>query len=91
MKKEAKKSGEKALGMRSFSTDALNGYYNEINMVQILLMIGEYEKALSRLEYVISKSGFISAEILKLDPFWNPIREMEGFKAIINNPAYQAK
>ena len=91
MKKEAIEAGRKALDIISFSDDAFMGYYSEIDMVKILLLIGEYEDALTRLEYIISKSGLIAVEILKLDPFWNPIREMEGFKAIINNPEYQVK
>ena len=52
-------------------------------------MIGEYENALKRIEFIIQQSGMITADNLKLDPFWNPIKEKEGFKAIINNPGYQ--
>ncbi|MCK5105513.1 MAG: hypothetical protein KAR17_21965, partial [Cyclobacteriaceae bacterium] len=69
--------------------DAYFGFYPEMDMAKILLMVGEYDKVLSRLEFLLSQNGSISIELLKLDPFWNPIREMDGFKAIINNPKYQ--
>lgn len=58
-------------------------------MVKILVLIGQHEDAVIRLEYIISQSGNLTADVLQLDPFWNPIREMDRFKAIINNPEYQ--
>ena len=42
-----------------------------------------------KLEYLIKQNGLISVELLKRDPFWDPLRGMNGFKAIINNPEYQ--
>ncbi|MFC2123808.1 tetratricopeptide repeat protein [Bacteroidota bacterium] len=89
MKKEAIEAGEKALDILSFSNHAMMGFHPEMDMVKILVMVGDYEHALSRLEKIINQTGYITANVLQFDPFWNPIREMEGFKAIINNPKYQ--
>jgi hypothetical protein len=38
---------------------------------------------------VIKHSGFWSVEILKLDPFWDPVRNHGKFREIISNPEYQ--
>ncbi|MCK5367844.1 MAG: tetratricopeptide repeat protein, partial [Cyclobacteriaceae bacterium] len=89
MKKEAIEAGERALDILNFSNDAYAGYAYEMGMVKILVIVGEYKDALTRLDNIISRHGGISVEVLKLDPFWNPIRDMDGFKAIINNPEYQ--
>jgi len=35
--------------------------------------------------------GFLSADYLKLDPFWDPVRNHPKFKEIISNPDYQIK
>jgi len=89
MKEEAIKTGQRALELLSFSNDAHGGYWGEMEMVRILVMIGEYDDALTRLDQIISQNGNISVELLKLDPFWNPVRDMDKFKEIISNPKYQ--
>ena len=52
-------------------------------------MVGEYDGVLSRIENLLDQSGYISIELLKIDPFWNPVRDMDKFKEIISNPKYQ--
>ena len=90
MKSEALEAGEKALDILNYSDDAFWGFENETNMVRIYLMVGEYEEAIRGLENMISwEDGRLTVERLKFDPFWDPIRELDGFKAIINNPEYQ--
>jgi hypothetical protein len=52
--------------------------------------VGNFNEAMNRLERVIEHSGrIISVEILKLDPFWDPVRNNAKFQEIINNPEYQ--
>ena len=88
-KSKAIEAGRKAVEIRGLNKDAYFGFYREMDMAKILLMVGEYEEAIAKLEFLLSQNGSISIELLKLDPFWNPIKEMDGFKAIINNPEYQ--
>jgi tetratricopeptide (TPR) repeat protein len=64
-------------------------YEREMDMVRILVIIGEYDEAMQRLDQIMKNLGFITPEILKLDPFWDPVRNEEKFKEIIRNPAYK--
>ena len=89
LKEQAIQTGKKALELMNFTINAHGGLWTEIDIVKIFLMVGEFEDTLTRLEFIISQNGSITVEELKLNPFWNPIREMDGFKAIINNPEYQ--
>jgi len=89
LKEQALEAGRKALEILDSSKDALGGYLREMDMVRILLMVGEYDDALIKLDQVIKHNGFWSVEILKLDPFWDPVRDHEKFKEIISNPEYQ--
>lgn len=89
MKEQALEAGRKALKILDSSKDALGGYLREMDMARILLMVGQYDDALKKLEQVIKHNGFWSVEILKLDPFWDPVRNIEKFKEIISNPEYQ--
>jgi TolB-like protein/Tfp pilus assembly protein PilF len=89
MKEQALKAGKKALDILNLDIDRLNGFQPEMNMVMILVMVEEYDEAMIRLDKIIKYHGFISVEILKIDPFWDPVRNNEKFQEIINNPAYQ--
>ncbi len=89
MKEPALRAGRKALEILNSSNDAMYGYWREMDMVRILIMVEEYDDALIKLDQVIKHSGFWTVEILKLDPFWDPVRNNEKFKEIISNPEYQ--
>ena len=89
MTQEAVTSGEKALSIMNFSIDFLRGFQRDLDMAKILLMIGEYDKAITKLEFLIQQNGYLSVELLKLDPFWDPLRKMRAFQELINNPKYQ--
>ncbi|MCZ6694753.1 MAG: tetratricopeptide repeat protein, partial [Bacteroidetes bacterium] len=86
---EAMAAGNKALAIINISVDALRGFYRELDMARILMMIGEYDEAIAKLEFLLQQYGYISVELLKIDPFWDPLRELDAFKALIENPKYQ--
>ncbi|MCK5278163.1 MAG: hypothetical protein KAK04_06480, partial [Cyclobacteriaceae bacterium] len=88
-KSKAIEAGRKAIEIRGLNKDAYFGFYREMDMAKILLMIGEHDKSIAKLEFLLQQNGNISVELLKLDPFWEPLRELDEFKALINNPEYQ--
>jgi len=89
MTEEAMAANNKALAIINISVDAFRGFYRELDMARILLMIGRYDEAISKLEFLLQQNGLISVELLKKDPFWKPLRDMAAFKALIENPDYQ--
>jgi tetratricopeptide (TPR) repeat protein len=90
LKEDALDAGNKALEILDFTKDAQGGTFPETGMVRILVMVGDYDQALERLERIIKHTGFtINVEILKLDPFWDPVRNNAKFQEIIKNPDYQ--
>lgn len=90
MKKEALEAGRKALEVLGPERDALAGSNNEHDMIMILLMLGEYGEALDRLGALIRHNGFLTSELLNLDPFWDPVRDHPKFQAIVDNPEFRA-
>ncbi len=89
MEEEALAAGRKALEMLDLSKDAMGGIDPELDMVKILVMTGEHDEAMRRLEKIISQHGDLTANILKIDPFWDPVRNHEIFRKIIANPEYK--
>jgi TolB-like protein/AraC-like DNA-binding protein/Flp pilus assembly protein TadD len=92
MKEQALDAGNKALEILNSSKDAFDGFYPEMDMVMILVLLEEYNEALFRLDRIIKHTGLITTvEELKLHPIWDPVREHPKFKEIINNPEYQIR
>ena len=89
MRKESLEAGNRALSLMNVSIDALRGVYREIDMARILMMLGDNDEAIEKLEFLLQQYSFLSVEILKNDPFWDPLRKLESFKTLINNAKYQ--
>ena len=89
MKEEAMTAGNKALSIINISVDAVVGFYRELEMAKILLMVEHYDEAITKLEFLLQRNGNLSVELLKQDPFWDPLRDIDAFKTVIQNPKYQ--
>ncbi len=91
MKEEALAAGNKSLSLMNISIDALRGFTREMDMSVILVMTGKYDEAITKLEFLLGQNGFISVELLKNDPIWEPLKNRDAFKALIKNPKYQIR
>ena len=89
MRKESLEAGNRALSLMNTSIDALRGVYRELDMARILMMLGNNDEAIEKLESQLQQDSFLSVELLKNDPFWDPLRNLDSFKNLINNPKYQ--
>ena len=89
MKQKAIEYGRKGNEILGFNKDAISGFYAEMDMARILLMTGDYNGALSILEFLFEHTGYISTELLRIDPFWDPLRDLERYKKMILKFKYQ--
>jgi TolB-like protein/Tfp pilus assembly protein PilF len=82
-KGKAIENGAKAVEMLPMNKDAYFGVYRIEDMARILVMTGDYNKALEQIKFLLSHPGPLSVKILELDPDWKPLRELPEFKKII--------
>ncbi|MBN2348693.1 MAG: hypothetical protein JXJ22_07650, partial [Bacteroidales bacterium] len=47
------------------------------------------DETMIRLDNIMKHHGYVTAEILRIDPFWDPVRNHQKFMEIISNPLYQ--
>jgi serine/threonine-protein kinase len=78
-KKEAIKAGEKAVELLPIRKEAFRGPFRMEDLARIYLMVGEHEKALERIEHLLSIPGMLSASLLQLDPIWKPLENNPRF------------
>ena len=89
MDEEAVAANNKALTLMNLSIDSWRGFQRELDMAKILMMIGKKNEAIDKLEFLLQKNGYISVELLKNEPFWDPLRHIDSFNNLIRNPKYQ--
>jgi serine/threonine-protein kinase len=82
-KGKAIEEGAKAVDLLPMNKDAYFGAYRIEDMARIYVMVGDYDKALEQIRFLLSHPGPMSVKMLQLDPVWKPLREMPEFKKII--------
>jgi len=55
----------------------------EFDLGLVHAMVGEYDAALGRIEYVLSISSMLSAALLRVDPRWDPLRGHPSFDKLL--------
>jgi len=76
---------ELAVQQLPLSLDAFFGVYPLISLAQVYIMVGKYDAALDKLEFLLSLHApkYITAPILRLDPMYDPIRNNPRFQALL--------
>ena len=84
-KEEAIREGEKAVELLPVSKDALDAPDYIRNLAQIYVMVGDFDSAIDRLEYLLSIPSFnISIPYLRIDPTWVPLRNHPRFQKLLS-------
>ena len=79
-KDKAIKEGKRGVELLPISKEAWNGYYREVDLTKIYTMVGEYDLAIDKLDYLLSIPGELSVPYIKIDPVW---------KTLFTNPRFQ--
>jgi non-specific serine/threonine protein kinase len=82
---EAVREAELAVEQLPISLDAFFGVYPLVSLAQVYVMVGKYDAALDKLEYLMSLHApkYITAHILRLDPMYDPLRSNPRFQALL--------
>jgi non-specific serine/threonine protein kinase len=82
---EAVRESKLAVEQLPISLDAMDGVNLLISLARVYVMVGEYDAALDKLEYLISLHApkSITAPILRLDPIYDPLRSNPRFQKLL--------
>lgn len=84
-KEEAIQEGKRAVNLYPQSKDAYGAPHYVNSLAMIYTIVGEYEEAISQLEYLMSipSGDIVSIPVLRLDPVWDPLRQHSRFKSLL--------
>jgi len=82
---EAVREAELAVKQLPISVDAWQGVHHVISLAQVYTMVGKYDAALEKLEFLLSLHApkLLTAQILRLDPIYDPLRSNPRFQALM--------
>ena len=83
LKNKAIVEGKKGIELLPLEKEAYRGYYREWDMAIIYTLLGDYDNALKKIDFILSIPGAFSVNQLKLDPLYDPIRNLAGYKSIV--------
>lgn len=82
-KTKAIKQGKQAVKLLPISKDAFYGIPYVQDLARIYTIVGEYDKALDQLEYLLSVPSWLSVPWVKIDPRWNSLRDLPRFQQLL--------
>jgi serine/threonine protein kinase/Tfp pilus assembly protein PilF len=82
-KDKAIEEGKRGVELLPISKEAWNGYYREVDRAKIYTMVGEYDLAIDKLDYLLSIPGELSVPYIKIDPVWKPLFNNTRFQKVL--------
>ncbi len=83
LKDKAVYEGKKGIELLPLEKEAYRGYYRQWDLAEIYVLIGDYDKAIRQIDFILSIPGAFSVSLLKADPLYDPLRDLPGYKAIV--------
>ncbi|MCH7773738.1 MAG: protein kinase [Bacteroidetes bacterium] len=75
--------GKKGVELLPVTKEAWRGYFKELDLAKIYTIVGEYELAIQKLDYLLSIPGELSVPYIKIDPVWKDLLELPRMKEVL--------
>jgi serine/threonine-protein kinase len=79
-KQDAIREGKKGVDLMPVSKEAWRGTFRVKDMAAIHVMVGEYDKAIDQLDYLLSIPSELTVNWLMIDPIWQPLYSLPKFQ-----------
>ena len=84
LKEKAIAEGQRGIALLPLEKEAYRGYYRQWDMTIIYTLLGDNDNALKQIDFILSIPGAFSVNQLKLDPLYDSLRKLPGYKAIVD-------
>jgi len=84
-KEDAIREGNLGVELLPVTKDAFRGCYRVKDLARIYVMVGEFDKAIEQLKFLLDRPSEMSIPLLQLDPTWDPLRDHPRFKKLLKS------
>ncbi len=81
--RDAVHEGERAVALLPYPSGGSESTLMPANLARIHVLLGQQEKAIDELAIVFSRPGPLSPAWLRVDPFWDPLRDHLRFQRMV--------
>ncbi len=81
-KEKAIAEGKKGVELLPVTKEAWRGYFRELDLAKIYTIVGEYDLAIQKLDYLLSIPGELSVPYIKIDPVWKDLLDLPQMKEV---------
>jgi tetratricopeptide (TPR) repeat protein len=83
LKEKAIQEALKGVEILPVSKEFWRGINRVQDLARVYVMVREYDKALDKIEYLLSIPGELSIPLLKIDPVWAPLHSLPRFQKLL--------
>jgi len=84
-KEDAIREGKLGVELLPVAKEAMRGLWRVEALAKIYIMVSEFNAAIDQLEFLLSKPGWMSVPLLRLDPAWTPLSDHPRFKKLVES------
>ncbi|HOC42370.1 MAG TPA: protein kinase [Thermoanaerobaculales bacterium] len=82
-RQQAVAEGRRATELLPRSRDGFYYIPSAIDLAQIYVMVGDHERAVEQLEYLLTNPSWVSVAWLEIDPTWSALRDDPAFQELL--------
>ncbi len=82
-KEKAIAEGRKGAELLPVAKESIRGWYRVLDLAKIYAIVGEYDLAIRKLDYLLSIPGELSVPFIKIDPVWKDLLELPQMKEVL--------
>ena len=83
LREDAIRNGQKGLASLEPQGDRFAEGDRRADLATIYVLVGEHERALDELEWLLANPSDFSAALVRVDPLWDPLRENPRFRRLV--------
>ncbi|MEJ2613520.1 MAG: protein kinase [Ignavibacteriaceae bacterium] len=82
-KEKALEQIKRGTNLNPFKEQSYFKFSRMLSFAEVYTLVGDYDNAIKQIDTILSKPGYFSVNRLKINPLFDPLRNLPGYKTLI--------